>query len=65
MEKERVATWEAHRGEGIAALQPTLGVGPRWASEGLIVPMKPGNAGGGKEPWFWVLRTETRRGDWP
>ena len=25
---------------------------PRRVSEGLIVPEKPGNAGGGKEPWF-------------
>ena len=41
------------------------GGGPRWASEGPIVPMKPGNAGGGKGPWFWVLRTESRKGDWP
>jgi len=24
-----------------------------------------GDAGGGKGPWFWVLRTELRRGDWP
>ena len=39
--------------------------GPRWASEGPIVPRKPGNAGRGKGPWFWVLRTEPRRGDWP
>jgi hypothetical protein len=34
--------------------------GPRGESEGLIVLLKPGNAGGGKEPWFWVLRTEPR-----
>jgi hypothetical protein len=39
--------------------------GSRWASEGPILPRKPGNAGGGKWPWFWVLRTEPRRGDWP
>jgi hypothetical protein len=30
------------------------------ASEGLILPTKPGNAGGGKEPWFWVLRSKPR-----
>jgi hypothetical protein len=35
-------------------LKLLLGGGPRWASEGLIVPRKPGNAGGGKGPWFWV-----------
>ena len=23
-------------------------------AEGLVVPMKPGNAGGGKRPWFKV-----------
>jgi hypothetical protein len=34
--------------------------GPRWESEGPIVPLKPGNAGGGKGPWFWVLRKELR-----
>jgi hypothetical protein len=27
---------------------------------GATVPLKPGNSGGGKEPWFWVLRTEPR-----
>jgi len=34
----------------------------RQASEGLIVPLKPGNAGGGKEPWFGVRSNEPRRG---
>src|SRR4030042_2105764 len=32
------------------------------ASEGLIVPMKPGNAGGGKEPRFGVRSNEPRGG---
>jgi hypothetical protein len=27
-------------------------------SEGLIRPMNPGNAGGGKEPWFGVRSNE-------
>jgi hypothetical protein len=27
--------------------------GSTWESEGLAVPVKPGNAGGGKGPWFW------------
>jgi hypothetical protein len=27
-------------------------LGPLWKSEGLIVPRKPGNSGGGTEPWF-------------
>jgi len=26
---------------------------PRRESEGLIVPLRPVKAGGGKEPWFW------------
>ena len=46
-------------------LNRSVGDGRRWASEGPRVPWKPGNAGGGKGPWFWVLRTEPRRGDWP
>lgn len=31
-------------------------------SEGLIVPVKPGNAGEGKEPWFGVRPDELRGG---
>ena len=31
-------------------------------TEGLVVPMKPGNAGGGKEPQF---KTDARRGEGP
>jgi len=38
-------------------LNRSAGDGPGWVSEGSIVPRKPGNAGGGKWPWFWVLRT--------
>jgi hypothetical protein len=34
----------------------------RQASEGLIVLMKPGNTGGGKEPWFGVRSNEPRSG---
>ena len=34
----------------------------RQESEGLIVLWKPGNAGGGKEPWFEVRVDELRRG---
>ena len=34
----------------------------RQVSEGLIVPSKPGNAGGGKGPWFGVRPHEPRRG---
>ena len=36
----------------------------RQASEGLIRPRNPGNAGGGKEPWFGVRLNEPREGDW-
>jgi len=37
-------------------------VGPAEESEGSIVPSKPGNAGGGKGPWFKVnvLRGQSR-----
>jgi len=31
-------------------------------SEGFTVLRKPGNAGGGKEPWFEVRLDELRRG---
>jgi hypothetical protein len=34
----------------------------RQASEGLILPLKPGNAGGGKGPWFGVRPNEPRTG---
>jgi hypothetical protein len=44
-QRRRVAT--ANRGGGNVVL------GSSWESEGLAVPLKPGNAGGGKEPWFW------------
>ena len=27
--------------------------GPPWESDGVMVPLKPGNAGGGKDPDFW------------
>jgi hypothetical protein len=34
----------------------------RQESQGLIQPMNPGNAGGGKEPWFGVRLNEPRCG---
>jgi hypothetical protein len=43
--RRRVAT--ANRGGGSVVL------GSTWESEGLVVPRKPVNAGGGKGPWFW------------
>jgi hypothetical protein len=29
-----------------------MGIWAEWVAEGLIAPRKPGNAGGGKEPWL-------------
>ncbi len=46
---------------GVMANGPAEGRA-RQASEGLIVPLKPGNAGGGKGPWFGVRANEPRRG---
>jgi hypothetical protein len=42
----------------------SIGSRARQASEGLIRPENPGNAGGGKEPWFGVRFNELRGGDW-
>src|SRR6516164_5412669 len=36
--------------------------GHRRVSEGFIVPLKPGNAGGGKEPWFRGANEAAREG---
>ena len=38
-----------------------VSLGPSWKSEGLMVPRKPVNAGGGTEPWF--RRASERDGD--
>ena len=38
----------------------SIGRRARQASEGLIRPMNPGHAGGGKEPWFGVRLNELR-----
>ena len=50
---------------GLSGCQGNLATAPlgrraRQASEGLIVPRKPDNAGGGKEPWFGVRLNEPR-----
>ena len=37
----------------VAAPTDAKGAWAEGVAEGLIVPGKPGNAGGGKEPWFW------------
>jgi hypothetical protein len=47
-------------------LQPHRGCGSVWESEGRVVPVKPGNLGGGKGPYFWCAFEEGRgAGDWP
>ena len=46
---------------------PTVALGdwPERVAEGLVVPRKPGNAGGGKEPWFQGADGAARDGgDW-
>jgi len=45
-------TGETHRSEG-SDLGAVSGRRLRWESDGDIVPMKPGNSGGGKDPDFW------------
>jgi hypothetical protein len=45
-------TGETRRGEG-SGLDADFGRRLRRESDGAIVPMKPGNAGGGKDPDFW------------
>jgi hypothetical protein len=35
-----------------------LCVGYGWESDRIIVPLKPGNAGGGKGPDFWCVHFE-------
>jgi len=47
-------------GEGGSSAAP-MGAGPEWVAEGLVVPLKPGNSGGGKGPQGRVLRKERRR----
>lgn len=39
--------------------------GPLGMTEGLVLPTKPGNAGGGKQPWFRVSARQSEGiGDW-
>jgi hypothetical protein len=54
------ATWESHAWWAVATLDCLLGRRAAVVSERLIVPLKPGNAGGGKEPHFWVRTTKPR-----
>jgi hypothetical protein len=46
------ATGETRRGEG-SGLDADIGRRLWRESDGVIVPMKPGNSGGGKDPDFW------------
>jgi hypothetical protein len=50
----RCGAWHARNGSSWNRL--------RQKSEGLVVPKKPGNTGGGKGPWFGVRLDEPRRG---
>jgi hypothetical protein len=47
-------------GERSRLSTPSVGRRPTWKSERSIVLRKPGNAGGGKGPRFWVLPTMPR-----
>ena len=39
--------------------------GPYGVADRLVLPVKPGNAGGGKEPGFWrVIGRDQESGDW-
>ena len=49
---------------GLPGWQRLFGGRVRQESQGLIRPMSPGNAGGGKGPWFGVRSNEPREGDW-
>jgi len=42
--------------------QAFLASGRRRVAEGLVVPMKPGNSGGGKGPWFQGADEAAREG---
>ena len=53
------ATWEARLCAGLRPQRHFWWRHDR-ESERRVVPMKPGNAGGGKGPHFWVLSRETR-----
>ena len=67
VEEEGRATREAHR-VGEREAQPVARegeAGPDEVTEGRVVLMKPGNAGGGKPPWFRVSARQSEGvGDW-
>ena len=67
MEEEIVGTREAPTVRGRGS-QPELReeqAGPSGVADRLVLLMKPGNAGGGKEPDFWhVSGRDQESGDW-
>ena len=67
VKEDRQATREAPTVRGRGS-QPELReeqAGPSGVADRLVVLMKPGNAGGGKEPDFWrVTGRDQRPGDW-
>ena len=68
MEEEIVGTREAPAVRGRGS-QPELReeqAGPAGVADRLVLLMRPGNAGGGKEPDFWrVTGRDQESGDWP
>ena len=48
--------------EGGSDLKRQIGWRPGRESERVIVPLKPGNAGGGKDPYFWNASEEAEEG---
>ena len=67
MEEEIVGTREAPTVRGRGS-QPELReeqAGPCGVADRLVVPLRPGNSGGGKEPDFWrVIERDQQSGDW-
>ena len=52
-------------GEG-SGLNVAVGRRHRWASDRVIGLLRPGNAGGGKDPDFWcAFEDGEEEGDWP
>ena len=53
---------EARFGGQVGLANSCIGDWPERVAEGLVVPTKPGNAGGGKEPWFQGADEAAREG---
>ena len=67
MEEEIAGTREAPTARGRGS-QPELReeqAGPSGVADRFVVPLMPGNSGGGKEPDFWrVPGRDQQSGDW-